>query len=124
MSKLTDKQIDELRAVIANFDGLQSEMVAAAKRKAGEPVTPFQLKVINGAIARANTILKDDRPVAEFTEFDLDDIPTVSDVSMIVAQYVEAFEKLRCAHISKMYDGSWVWAGSHHIHTVPPRARK
>lgn len=122
-AKLSRSQIDELRSVIANLDGLQAEIAAAVKRKAGEPITPFQGKIINGVIERANGLLGNDRPIAEFEVFNLDDIPTASDVAMVAAQYVEAFEKIRCEHITKYPDG-WVWSDALNINTVPPRARK
>jgi hypothetical protein len=124
MAKLTARQVEGIRSVIANLDGLQTEMSAAVKRKASEPVTGFQLKLINGVLAKANALLKEDKPFAGFTEFDLDDIPTAGDVSMVIAQYVESFEKLRCENIQKMYNGTWVWSDETSIVTVPPRARK
>ena len=124
MAKLTAERIAELRALIANLDGLQTEIAAAVKRKAGEPVTKFQLKVVNGILERANEFLAADRPIAGFAEFDPDDIPTVGDVGMVVSQYVEALEKVRCEHIQKHFDGTWLWIGAPGIHTVPPRARK
>jgi hypothetical protein len=121
---LTAKQIDDFRSVIANLDGVQTEITAAVKRKASEPVTSFQLKLINGVLAKANAILGGSKPVDDFEVFDPDDIPTAADVSMIVSQYVEALEKVRCGHIHKTYSGTWVWVDAPGIHTVPPRARK
>ena len=123
MSGLSAHQIDELRSVIANLDGLQAEIAAAVKRKAGEPVTGFQLGVINGVIKKANGLLGSDRPIAGFEAFDPNDIPVASDVAMVVSQYVEAFEKVRCEQIA-IYNHRWVWSGAPTIHTVPPRARK
>ena len=121
---LTPKEIEDFRSVIASLDGVQTEISAAVKRKAAEPVSGFQLKLINSVLSKANTILGASKPVDDFDQFDADDIPTAADVSMIVAQYVEALEKVRCAHIHKVFDGTWVWVGASNIHTVPPRARK
>lgn len=122
--KLTAEQIEAIRSVVASLDGLQTEISGAVKRKASEPITAFQLKLINGILAKANLLLKDDMPFAGFSQFDLDDIPTAGDVSMVIAQYVESFEKLRCENIQKTYDGTWVWIGDSSIMTVAPRARK
>lgn len=120
----TPEQIEDARSVIANLDGLQAEISAAVKRKPGEPVTVFQLRIINAVIAKANTLLGQERPIAEFEAFNSDDIPVFSDVAMIVSQYVEAFEKLRCENIHKNFDGTWIWTMAPNIQTVAPRARK
>lgn len=120
---LTSKQIEDFRSIIANLDGIQTEITAAVKRRASEPVSNFQLNLINGVLAKANTILGAHKPVDNFEQFDADDIPTAADVSMIVSQYVEALEKVRCGHINKVY-GTWVWVDAPQIQTVPPRARK
>ena len=82
------------------------------------------MKLINGVLAKANAILDAHKPVDDFEQFDADDIPTAADVSMIVSQYVEALEKVRCGHIQKVYNGTWVWVDEPMIQTVPPRARK
>ena len=110
--------------MIANLDGLQSDIVAAVKRKASKPISAFQLKLINGVLAKANALLKTNKPVSGFEAFDPDDLPTAGDVGMVVSQYVEALEKLRCSHIQKAYDGTWHWVDDATIYTVPPRARK
>jgi hypothetical protein len=122
MVRFNAKQIDDIRSVIASLDGLQSELGAAAKRKSTEPVTNFQLRLINLVLAKANALLGANKPIGDFEKFEPDDIPTVSDVSMVVAQYVESFEKIRCENIEKMF-GNWVWKGTN-IATVAPRARK
>jgi hypothetical protein len=124
MPDLTPKQIESIRSIIANLDGLQIEIDAAVKRKANEPITPFQLKIINEILAKANLLLKKEKPFADFTEFDVDTIPTAADVSMVIRQYVEKFETLRCENIEKLYNGSWVWTDAHNIVTVPPRGKK
>lgn len=123
MPKLKAEQVEEVRTVIANLDGLQSEITAAVKRKPNEPVTPFQLKIINGVLESANKLLSGPKPISGFETFDNDEIPVASDVAMVVAQYVEAFEKVRCENIER-YDSGWVWVAADSIYTVPPRPRK
>ena len=102
--RLTPEGMDQLRDVIAGLDALQAEVAAAVKRKAGEPVSAFQLKLVNGVLAKANTILGSKRPVDDFDKFELDDVPIASDVSMVVSLYVEAIESIRCEHIQRFHD--------------------
>src|SRR5262245_33712366 len=124
MAGLTANQIEALRSVIANLDGVQAEISAAVKRKASEPISPFQLKLINGVLSKADALLGNAKPIPDFDGFNADDIPTASDVSMVVSQYSEFFEKLRCENIQKNHDGSWIWTGFYHIQTTPPKVRK
>ena len=120
---LSVKQIEEVRSIMAKLDGVQSEISAAVKRNASAPVSNFQLKLINGVLSKANDVLGKDKPLDGFDQFEPDDLPTAADVSMIVTQYAEAFEKLRCENIDR-YNGQWVWVNASHIQTVPPRGRK
>ena len=123
MKSLSSTEINKTRSVIAKLDGLHTEMTAAVKRKADAPVTSFQLKLINGVLSEANILLKSDLPLPGFTQFDADDLPTASDVSMVVGQYVEVFEKIRCENI-QTYGSRWVWKDEDKTVTVAPRARK
>jgi hypothetical protein len=116
--------MDKTRVVIAKLDGVHGEMIAAVKRNAGSPVTSFQLKLINGVLAQANALLKDDLPFDGFSQFDMDDLPTAGDVSMVIAQYVEVFEKVRCENIAAYGNSRWHWKDGAGTFTVAPRARK
>lgn len=116
--------MEKVRGVIAKLDGLHAEMSAAVKRKADAPVTGFQLRLVNGVLADANTLLKSDLPFAGFSQFDVDDIPTAGDVSMVIGQYVETFEKIRCENIQSHGSNKWVWKDGKATFTVAPRARK
>lgn len=121
---LKREEMEEARKVIAKLDGLYGEMTAAVKRKADAPVTAFQLKLINGIITDANAVLGDRKPLSKFTEFEEDDLPVTGDISMVIAQYVETFEAIRCENIESIGTGRWFWKDSKSTPTVAPRARK
>lgn len=116
--------MERARGVIAKLDGLCSEMTAAVKRKSDAPVTGFQLKLINSVLAEANILMKNNLPLLGFYQFDSDDLPTTGDVSMVVSQYVEVFEKIRCENIQSFGTGRWIWKDGMSTYTVAPRARK
>lgn len=121
---LKPQDMEETRSVIAKLDGLYGEITAAVRRRADAPVTKFQLKLINSVVSEANAVLGNRKPLSEFTEFEEDDIPTASDVSMVIAQYVEIFETIRCENIETMGSGRWFWKDIKSTPTVAPRARK
>lgn len=58
-----------------------------------------------------------------FEAFDVEVLPSVSDVAMVCGQYLAALENLRVHHIVQDF-GSWYWApdgGKTKRRTYPPR---
>jgi len=49
------------------------------------------------------------RPFDGFETFSLDEVPTNSDVSVILAQYAECLETLRANNIKQSQLGVWHW---------------
>ena len=124
MKYLDKDKIEEARKVIAKMDGLYAEISAAVKRKSDAPVTKFQLKLINAIIADANAVLGERKPLAGFVHFDEDDLPVASDISMVVAQYVEILEIVRVDNITTTGGGRWFWNDRTLTPTSAPKARR
>ena len=65
-----------------------AEISELSKKKPNDAVNNFKLKYINKILEDANRLLGDTlKPFSDFTIFDEDDLPTNSDVSLILAQY-------------------------------------
>jgi len=107
MKKQSD--IDKFEKAEAQLDALHKELGVLSKKKPNDGINPFKLKLVNSVLRKANELLeKKYKPFSDFELFDLDDIPTNSDVVMILAQYLNCMEKLRSDNIG--FDGdSWVW---------------
>lgn len=122
------KDVNFFEKVRAQLNQLQTEVSALSKSKPDNPINKFKLNFINEKLAEANTILTGEfKPFKDFDLFDVDELPTNSDVVMILSQYLDCLEAWRCAHIeySEMkYD--WLWKTSDgQIKTNPPtRYRK
>jgi hypothetical protein len=96
----TEKDIENLERVIGQLDALHIEISQLAKKSPNDGVNKFKLKLINKLIGTANDVLGDDyRPFSEFNLFDEDDLPTNSDVTLIVGQYLEQCERFRSDNI-------------------------
>ena len=52
---------------------------------------------------------KDFLPIRGFTQFSDEELPSNSDVSMVLSQYLEAMEVLRCRNIVRGSLGRWYW---------------
>lgn len=65
-----------------------TEISELSKKKPNDVVNKFKLKYINKILEDANQLLGDAlKPFSDFTIFDEDDLPTNSDISLILAQY-------------------------------------
>lgn len=66
-----------------------------SKKKPHESVNKFKLKFVNKIILKANTILTEERlPDDEFEAFNEDEIPSNSDVVLMLNQYSAALKRL------------------------------
>ena len=93
--------------VKAQLRQLQNEISALSKSKPDNPINKFKLGFINEKLVEANTILTGEfLPFKDFTVFDVDNVPTNSDVVMILSQYLDCLEAWRCANI---HDSSYSW---------------
>jgi len=79
------KDVDFFEKVKAQLQQLQNEIGALSKSKPDGPINKFKLTFINEKLAEANTILTGEfKPSKDFTIFNVDELPTNSDVVMIL----------------------------------------
>jgi hypothetical protein len=97
---MNKKDIEQFENSIGQMEGLHTEISALARRSPNDPVNIFTLKVINSALAEAHEVLGlEYKPVKNFDVFDADGLPTNSDVTFILAQYLEEIERKRADNI-------------------------
>ncbi len=108
------------------MEGLHKEISSLAKKSPNDALNKFKLKFVNSVLSEANQILGENyKPLAEFEQFDFDDVPSNSDVTFIIGQYIEELERKRADNIKReMGNGLWVYVliGSQEkIRTAPPK---
>lgn len=86
-----------------------AEIAALAKKSPNDAVNKFKLGLINSTIQQFNSLLPDYRPFADFSEFSDDELPSNSDVSFVLAQYLECAEKFRADHVVQIPYRGWYW---------------
>ena len=129
------KEINLFEKTQSQLEGLLSEITVLAKKSPNDGVNKFKLKFINEILNSGNQILgKTYKPLDSFAQFDEDDLPTNSDVTFILSQYLNCLEKMRADNIVRKsdYDGNkhvyeWFWVvdGSiSKIKTSPPKKIK
>jgi hypothetical protein len=83
-----------------------------SKKKPNDPLNKFKLKFINTTLSKLNTILKDERPFTDFKQFDVDELPSNSDVVLLLSQYAAAVHRLRVENTTSDGDDSvWIVRG-------------
>lgn len=88
------EQIDEFTKLLLQTDKLLSDFLELSKKKPNDAVNKFKLKIVNNLLSTSNKIItKKYMPFEDFDLFDVDDLPTNSDVVVILAQYVACLKK-------------------------------
>ena len=123
------EQVQCFEKLHVQMKSLHTEIGTLSKKSPNDAVNKFKLKLINNLLQTGNELLKGEyKPLAGFDQFDEDDIPTNSDVTVVLAQYLNCLEKLRADNIRKHEHGvRWFWivdGRSSEIETVPPRKLK
>lgn len=106
---MKEKDVDFFEMVKAHLQQLQKEVGALSKAKPDNPINKFKLGFINEKIGQANLILVGEfKPFKTFELFDEDDLPTNSDVVMVLSQYLDCLEAWRSANVC-IVNYVWRW---------------
>ena len=104
-----EDDVKNLEKLIVQLQGLHSEISLLAKKSPNDGLNTFKLKLVNKVLAQGNEILKGHyKPFEDFNEFEEDALPTNSDVTMILALYVEQADRFRSNNMVYA-DYKWVY---------------
>jgi hypothetical protein len=102
-------QVEQFRKMAAQLDALHQEATAASKKHPDKPVSKFKVDLANAVLEAAKEVLGTSAPTLSFDRFDTDDLPTNSDLSFVVSQFVECAEKVKAQNIKRLHNGVWYW---------------
>ena len=113
-------EVDIVEKLMAQLGSLYQEMSALAKKSPKDAINTFKLQFVNGCLAKCNEFLgRRYRPFSEFEVFSSDDMPSNSDVTFILSQYIACTEKFRADNIYR-WGAGWYW----NIEGVDPKDEK
>ncbi len=93
---MTREDVELFVKVETQIIGLYKEIGLLSKKNPNDAVNKFKLRFINQSVSDANKLLTGNyRPYSDFEVFAEEDIPTTSDVVMILEQYITALRKLQ-----------------------------
>jgi hypothetical protein len=103
------EEIDNFEKIMTQLESLHLEIGNLSKKSQNDAINKFKLKFINQAIVSANEILGTAyKPFEDFIQFEESDIPSNSDVTMMLGQYLNCMDKLRDDNVGNK-SGYWVW---------------
>ena len=95
-------EIQQLEKLIGQLKTLHSEVGQLGKKSPNDGINKFKLGMINKVISRANKFLGEDyTPYDDFDEFIEEDVPSNSDVTFVLLQYLEEAERYRSNHVDQ-----------------------
>lgn len=101
--------IEQLEKTIGQLKAIHGEMSLLSKKSQNDAVNEFKLGMINKVISSANAVLGTNyRPFEDFEAFDVDALPSNSDVVFVIAQYLEEVERYRTDNVVYS-DYKWVY---------------
>lgn len=101
-ANLFDKIEDQIK-------GMYNEIGLLSKKKPDGPINKFKLKFINKIIREANNLLGEEYvPFEDFSEFEDEELPSASDVVLMLAQYLKSMDKFRFDNTQLRY-GTCYW---------------
>ena len=84
----------ELEKLQRKIEVLYDEIDKLSKKKPDDAINTFKLKFVNEFLEEANNLLDNNqRPFTDFEQFDDDDLPSNSDVIVVLSQYRYAIGK-------------------------------
>jgi len=125
---MTKQEVDTFEKVQSQLDGLHSEISALSKKSQNDALNKFKLKFVNQILKNANTLLGEKyKPFNNFDLFTEEEMPTTSDVAMMLTQYLSCFEKLRADNVKQGSLARWFWiidGKESEIKTIMPKKIK
>jgi hypothetical protein len=103
------KDVDVFEKLKAQLDSLHQEMSILAKKSPNDAVNAFKIRLVNACLMQCNELFGNRyRPFQDFGVFSTDELPSNSDVTLILSQYIECAEKFRSDNIG-VVNGNWRW---------------
>jgi hypothetical protein len=106
---MNQEEVEQFRKMAAQLDALHQEATASSKKHPDKPVSKFKVDLANSVLQAARKVLGPSAPTLDFEQFNTDDLPTNSDLSFVVTQFVECAEKIKAQNIKRSFNGVWYW---------------
>lgn len=126
---MTLQDLEKYRTIREQIAQLHIEISELSRKKPNDEINKFKLKFINQLVSSANNLLTAKfMPFSDFTVFSEDELPSNSDITMILSQYLSCLERYRVSNIKhSSSDYSWYWVINGKVSDIssdPPKDRE
>jgi len=104
----SEADVQDFERLEQQLHSMLTEMSELSKKRANDGLNKFKLKLVNVLLEGINKFLGDQRPFKEFETFDENDLPTNSDVVVMLSQYAAAIFQHRVEN-TEYLDYKWWW---------------
>lgn len=95
----SSKDGEKFFEMTVQLNKLYQEFAVLSSKKPDGVVGPFKLKIVNRWLGAASGLMPQQyHPVSGFTEFDASDVPSYSDVLVVITQYIGAIDRFSKDH--------------------------
>ena len=106
---MTREEIAVFEKTYAQLMGFYEETAVLVKKNPNDVMNKFKLQLINKVLSIANGIVGATKPFEGFENFDIEgDMPTNSDVAMVLGQYIKCMELIKKANVHYEFK-YWYW---------------
>lgn len=108
--RLTPDAVHEYERLTSQLKAFYDEISLLSKKSPDGAMNKFKLKFINDVLKKATELLGEHRPFAEFEVFDEADVPTTSDVGVMLSQYLNGMDRFQKGHTyQSSMNYKWYW---------------
>ena len=103
------EEVELFIKVQSQMEEMYKEISLLSKKSQNDLLNEFKLQFINKLLEESNVFLTEkNKPFNDFIKFDMEKIPTNSDVVIVLSQYLACLENLRIDNIMSSL-GDWYW---------------
>lgn len=88
--KTTKEAVNQYELLNPLINGIYKEMQELSKKKPDSPLNTFKVKSINRVLQPVKEMLTEENTFSFLDILDVDDIPTNSDVVLVLSQYIKS----------------------------------
>ena len=105
----SEQHIEEFEKTLSQIEALHEELSIISKKAPNDVLNRYKVGLVNTIISRANKLLRAELlPFSDFNAFDVDELPSNSDVVIMLKQYIACLEKERENNIIRE-SCYWYW---------------
>jgi hypothetical protein len=104
----TSDKVATYATTIPLLDSMYSEFKELSKKKPDAAVSKSKISIVNRLLTRVRTVLNDEESIDFLDLLDEDNVPQMSDVTLILSQYVAAMKEF-CKKYYRWDDSEHRW---------------